>query len=157
MALSVPPVVTEFLRDALAVDALGVPELEARVRATGLLHLIPLAKPRSAHHKREHAPGRSRSPKADQLMPCSVRTGLSRMWQMRLMSRICEYRMLRNLHHNRSGAGPPASYPGSNRARCRSRLSSGLAIAPARTSPAECDQSRKHGQRSPRGLRQGFP
>jgi hypothetical protein len=29
--------VTEFLRDALAVDALGVPELEARARATGLL------------------------------------------------------------------------------------------------------------------------
>jgi hypothetical protein len=30
-------VVTEFLRHALAVDALGVPELEARARATGLL------------------------------------------------------------------------------------------------------------------------
>jgi hypothetical protein len=29
--------VTEFLRDALAVDALGVPELEARARAIGLL------------------------------------------------------------------------------------------------------------------------
>src|ERR1700757_4332434 len=29
--------VTEFLRDALAVDALGVPELEARARAAGLL------------------------------------------------------------------------------------------------------------------------
>jgi hypothetical protein len=29
--------VTQFLRDALAVDALGVPELEARARATGLL------------------------------------------------------------------------------------------------------------------------
>jgi hypothetical protein len=29
--------VTEFLRGALAVDALGVPELEARARATGLL------------------------------------------------------------------------------------------------------------------------
>jgi hypothetical protein len=29
--------VTEFLRDALAVDPLGVPELEARARATGLL------------------------------------------------------------------------------------------------------------------------
>jgi protein-S-isoprenylcysteine O-methyltransferase Ste14 len=29
--------VTEFLRDALAVSALGVPELEARARATGLL------------------------------------------------------------------------------------------------------------------------
>jgi hypothetical protein len=29
--------VTEFLRDALAVGALGVPELEARARATGLL------------------------------------------------------------------------------------------------------------------------
>ena len=32
--------VTEFLRDALAVDALGVPELEARVRATGLFHAL---------------------------------------------------------------------------------------------------------------------
>jgi hypothetical protein len=30
-------VVTQFLRDALAVDELGVPELEARARATGLL------------------------------------------------------------------------------------------------------------------------
>ena len=30
-------VVTKFLRDALAVGALGVPELEARARATGLL------------------------------------------------------------------------------------------------------------------------
>ena len=30
-------VVTEFLRDALAADALGVPELEARARAAGLL------------------------------------------------------------------------------------------------------------------------
>jgi hypothetical protein len=29
--------VTKFLRDELAVDALGVPELEARARATGLL------------------------------------------------------------------------------------------------------------------------
>jgi hypothetical protein len=29
--------VTQFLRDALAVDELGVPELEARARATGLL------------------------------------------------------------------------------------------------------------------------
>jgi hypothetical protein len=29
--------VTEFLRDALAVDALGVPELEARARVPGLL------------------------------------------------------------------------------------------------------------------------
>ena len=29
--------VAQFLRDALAVDALGVPELEARARATGLL------------------------------------------------------------------------------------------------------------------------
>src|SRR4029077_13110628 len=29
--------VTKFLREALAVDALGVPELEARARATGLL------------------------------------------------------------------------------------------------------------------------
>ena len=29
--------VTEFLRDALAVSALGVPELEARARAPGLL------------------------------------------------------------------------------------------------------------------------
>src|SRR6476661_6379053 len=29
--------VTEFLRDALSVDALGVPELEARARAAGLL------------------------------------------------------------------------------------------------------------------------
>ena len=30
-------VVTEFLRDALAVDSVGVPELEARARAAGLL------------------------------------------------------------------------------------------------------------------------
>jgi hypothetical protein len=29
--------VTQFLRDALAVDELGIPELEARARATGLL------------------------------------------------------------------------------------------------------------------------
>ena len=32
--------VTEFQRDALAVDALGVPELEARARATGLLGVV---------------------------------------------------------------------------------------------------------------------
>jgi hypothetical protein len=30
-------IVTEFLRDALAADALGVPELETRARAAGLL------------------------------------------------------------------------------------------------------------------------
>jgi hypothetical protein len=40
--------VTKFLRDALTADALGVPKLEARARATGLLgqrQAISTAKP----------------------------------------------------------------------------------------------------------------
>ena len=34
---SLEVVVAEFLRDVLAIDAVGVPELEARARAAGLL------------------------------------------------------------------------------------------------------------------------